>query len=329
MIDLGSIAYPIKFDPILKEKIWGGSALVGKLNKNSSKPNIGESWELSCVEGNVSVVSNGLLKGLNLNELILQFKSDLLGRKIFKRFGEDFPLLFKFIDAKENLSIQLHPNDELASKRHNSFGKTEMWYVLDAEKKSKLYAGLNKRINKAEYSDLFRRGELQDLIHIDTVKKGDSFFIEVGTIHAIGAGIVLAEIQQTSDVTYRLYDWDRQDSQGNSRELHNDLAIDAIDFNKVGSCKLDYEIKKNATNNIYDCKYFTTNKLFISKEIKRNYLNLDSFIVYMCVEGKGIVCVNDTNEIIRKGETILIPSCIKEVDLIPTYDFELLEVYVK
>ena len=323
------LEYPIRFTPLLKEKIWGGSALVSKFNKKSNNENIGESWEISGVEGNVSVVSNGELKGLKLDELIRQFRGDLVGEKIFECFGEKFPLLFKFIDAKENLSIQLHPNDELAAKRHNSFGKTEMWYVLNAEENSKLYAGLSKKLNKDEYLDCFQKGELLDVIHVEKVVKGDSFFIEVGTIHAIGAGIVLAEIQQTSDVTYRIYDWDRVDNEGNLRELHTDLALDAIDFNKVGSCKLHYENKKDGPNNIFDCRYFTTNKLLISKKIHRDYKELDSFVVYMCVVGKGQIIVDSKIEYIDQGDTVLIPASVKSVTIYSNCDFELIEVYIK
>ena len=322
------IEYPIKFTPILKEKIWGGDNLLRKFNKKSTKGNIGESWEISGADGNVSVVSNGELKGLKLNELIRRFKGDLVGEKIFERFGEKFPLLFKFIDAKENLSIQLHPNDKLAAKRHNSFGKTEMWYVLDAQENSKIYAGLSKKLSKEEYLDYFQKGELLDVIHKDKVDKGDSFFIEVGTIHAIGAGIVLAEIQQTSDVTYRIYDWDRVDDDGNSRKLHTDLALDAIDFNKVGSCKLQYENKKDVTNNIFDCSYFTTNKLRVSEKIHRDYKELDSFIVFMCIAGSGQIIVDGKIEFMDQGDTVLIPASIKGVTVYSNFDFELIEVYI-
>ncbi len=323
------LEYPIKFTPILKKKIWGGNALVGKFNKKSTKKNIGESWEISGVDEDVSVVSNGELRGVNLNELIREFKGDLVGEKVFDNFGDKFPLLFKFIDAKENLSIQLHPNDELAAKRHNSFGKTEMWYVMHSEENSELYAGLTKKLSKEEYLDYFHKGELLDIIHIDEVSRGDSYFIEVGTIHAIGAGIVLAEIQQTSDVTYRIYDWDRVDSNGNSRELHTDLAIDAIDLSKIGSCKLHYCNKINEVNNVLDCKYFTTNKLFVSDSIYRDYKELDSFIVYMCVSGRGQIVVGDKIEYLEQGNTVLIPAFVKSASICNLFNFELLEVYIK
>ncbi|MCH7524385.1 MAG: class I mannose-6-phosphate isomerase, partial [Bacteroidetes bacterium] len=223
--------YPLKFQPILKEKIWGGQKLKTLLNKQNDLPNIGESWEISDVDGDTSIVINGELKGKTLKELLELFKGDLIGEKNYKIFGNKFPLLIKFIDAKEDLSIQLHPNDELAAKRHNSFGKTEMWYVMQADVGSNLIIGFNKRITPETYLNYLEEKTLPKILNFDKVKEGDSYFIEVGRVHAIGAGVVLAEIQQTSDITYRVYDWDRVDDEGNSRDLHIDLAIDAIDIN--------------------------------------------------------------------------------------------------
>lgn len=322
------LIYPIKFIPILQQKIWGGTKLVSQFNKNTNLSDIGESWELSGVKNFVSKVSNGNLKEKTLTELIKKYKGDFVGDKIYKKFGNEFPLLFKFIDAADDLSIQLHPNDDLAKERHNSFGKTEMWYVLDADNEAKLYAGFNKKMNKEEYLKHFKKGEILDVIHIDEVKKSDAFFIEVGTIHAIGKGILIAEIQQTSDITYRIYDWDRVDSEGKGRELHTNLALEALDFDKVGSCKLRYKNEVNTANQIYSCKYFTTNKLNITKRIDKNISSIDSFIVYMCVEGKGIITVENNREKIQKGETILIPAKAREVTLQTDKNLELLEVYI-
>jgi len=322
------ILYPLKFTPILKQKIWGGNSLVEKFNKKSDLKDVGESWELSGVKGSESIIANGAYKGISIIDLLSKYKENLLGVKIYKEFGEEFPLLFKFIDASDDLSIQLHPNDELAKKRHNSFGKTEMWYVLDAEKESKLYAGLNRAIAREEYLDFFDKGKLLDIIYVDNVKKGDAFFIDVGTIHAIGEGIVLAEIQQTSDITYRIYDWDRVDKNGKGRELHTDLALDAIDFAKVGSCKLNFEKEIDKINNIFKCQYFTTNKLKISEKINRNFTSLDSFVVYMCVEGEGEIIVDDKIEDVNKGETVLIPASVNHVSIKNNENFELLEVFI-
>lgn len=294
------LIYPIKFIPILQQKIWGGNKLVTEFNKESDLSNIGESWELSGVENFVSIVANGNLAGKTLTELIETHKGDFVGEKVYKNFGNEFPLLFKFIDASDDLSIQLHPNDELAKIRHNSFGKTEMWYVLSADENARLYAGFSKKMDREIYLNHFNKGEVLDVIHVDEVKKGDVFFIEVGTIHAIGKGILIAEIQQTSNITYRIYDWDRVDAQGNGRELHTDLALDALDFSKIGTCKLTYEHQENTSNQIYSCQYFTTNKLNITQEINRNISNNDSFIVYMCVEGEGSVFVGGNNENLQK-----------------------------
>ena len=207
----------LKFDPILKDKIWGGEKLMNLLHKESERNDIGESWELSDVEGDTSIVSNGLLKGKDLKQLIQEFKSDLVGEKVYHHFGNKFPLLIKFIDAKEALSIQLHPHDDLAMKRHNSFGKTEMWYVMQADEKANLIVGFQKDVTKEEYLHHLKNKTLTSILNIDEVQKGDVYFIPTGRVHAIGAGVLLAEIQQTSDITYRVYDWDRQDDQGNYR----------------------------------------------------------------------------------------------------------------
>ncbi|MFY7670048.1 type I phosphomannose isomerase catalytic subunit [Tenacibaculum sp. MEBiC06402] len=321
--------YPLKFKAILKEKIWGGDVLVEKLNKESNSTKIGESWELSGVAGSISEVSNGKYKGASLNELLETYKGQFVGNSVYKVFKDEFPLLFKFIDARQNLSIQLHPNNELAAKRHNSFGKTEMWYVLEADERAKLYAGLTKQLTKEEYLEAFNEGELLNLIHVDEVQKGDAFFIEVGTIHAIGEGIVLAEIQQTSDVTYRIYDWDRLDTNGVCRELHTDLALDAIDFEKVGSCKLVFEEEVGAVNQVFSCQYFTTNKLKITEELERDLMNIDSFVVYMCVEGEGQMKIENNTENIKKGETLLIPAEAENILIRGINGLELLEVYIE
>ncbi len=324
-----NLKYPIKFHPILQEKIWGGTKLVSNFNKVSKSKKIGESWEISGVEGWVSEVSNGKLKGSSLTEMVKDYGQTLLGKEVYNNFGEEFPLLFKFIDASENLSIQLHPNDELAKLRHNSFGKTEMWYVLDANEDSKLYAGFNGEYNKDSYLKEFNEGHILNMIHEDTIEKGDSFFIEVGTIHAIGKGALIAEIQQTSNVTYRVYDWDRVDDQGNSRELHTELALEALDFSKIGSCKINYETKLNKSTNIFSCKYFTTNKIILNRDLEIDLSVRNSFVVYMCVDGEAEVSVNNNLEQLKKGETILIAACIDEINFSVRKEVSLLEIYIE
>ena len=320
--------YPIKFTPILKEKIWGGNKLKSLLNKETNRDDLGESWEISGVEGDISVVANGELKGFTLKDLLEEYKDRILGKKIYKEFDADFPLLIKFIDANTNLSVQLHPNDDLAKQRHNSFGKTEMWYIMQADKGAKINIGFKESISKDDYISRLEEGKIVDVLNFEEVKKGDSFFINTGKVHAIGAGVLLAEIQQTSDVTYRIYDWDRTDDEGNSRELHTALAIDAIDFEKKDDFKLIYNKETNKSSKVASCQYFTTNYLPVAGEVKKDYSALDSFVIYMCVSGNGKVAINGNSENISQGETLLIPSENTEVKL-SGENFELLEVYIK
>ncbi|MGY5846593.1 type I phosphomannose isomerase catalytic subunit [Salegentibacter sp. HM20] len=321
------INYPLKFEPILKEKIWGGSKLVDILNKKSDKKNLGESWEISGVADNISIVKNGKLTGNSLNQIIREYKSDFLGKKVFEDFGEEFPLLIKFIDAKTELSVQLHPNDQLARERHNSFGKTEMWYVMQADKGAELNLGFKQSISKQTYIDHLKNSTLIKLLNFEKVSEGDAFFINTGKVHAIGAGVLLAEIQQTSDVTYRIYDWDRVDSNGEERELHTDLAIDAIDFEKKSDYILNYEKVLNKPSNIAHCEYFTTNFLPVKGELTRDYSNIDSFVILMCVEGSAEVEVNKQVESIHQGETVLIPAINSNVKL-KANNAKLLEIYI-
>ena len=318
--------YPIKFHPILKEKIWGGEKLKTILKKKSELLNIGESWEISDVDGDTSIVSNGELKGSSLKHLLFTYQAKLIGEKNFEIFGEKFPLLIKFIDAREDLSIQLHPNDELAANRHNSFGKTEMWYVMQSDDDANLIVGFNQDVSPELYLKHLENKTLSKILNFDKVEEGDTYFIEVGRVHAIGAGVMLAEIQQTSDITYRVYDWDRKDDLGNERELHNDLAIDAIDFKMKDDFRISYLKEKNTSNKMVSCTYFTTNFLNITKTYQKEN-NYDSFIIYMCLEGDINIKIDDFSETITKGETILIPAAIKQFELVSN-NAKLLEVYV-
>lgn len=310
----------------MKDKIWGGQKLKTILNKESSLPNIGESWEISDVDGDTSIVCNGELKGQSLKELLNAYKSDLIGNKNYKVFQNKFPLLIKFIDAKEDLSIQLHPNDELAAKRHNSFGKTEMWYVFQADEDSNLIVGFNQDMTPEKYLEHLENKTLTKILNFDKVKTGDTYFIEVGRVHAIGAGVMVAEIQQTSDITYRVYDWDRVDDEGNERELHNDLAIDAIDFNMPDNFRISYARTPNQSNQMVSCPYFTTSYLVVNTLLRKEN-NHDSFLIYMCVDGQATIVANGFKERVKKGETILIPASIKEYE-INSDNATLLEVYV-
>ena len=323
--------YPLKFKPILKDKIWGGSKLKTVLNKDFSPlPNAGESWEISGVEGDISVVSNGNLAGNNLEELIEVYMGDLVGDKVYDQFGMEFPLLIKFIDANDVLSIQVHPDDELSKERHNAFGKTEMWYVIEADKGSELIVGFNQEVDKTKYVAKLEEGKLEEILNNEPVKKGSCFFIPAGRVHAIGKGILLAEIQQTSDVTYRMYDWNRTDDQGNPRELHTELAVDAIDYSYEKKYRTDYETEINETKELVRCPYFTTNTLEFDKQIEKDYSQLDSFVIYMCLDGDFTIESEDgITTKVTKGETVLIPAALESVILFPKGKTEVLEVYIK
>lgn len=320
------LLYPIKFNPILKEKIWGGQKLKQKLHKQSNLSNIGESWEISDVKDNVSIVSNGRLKGLSLKDLLKTYQSKLIGNKNYQVFGDTFPLLIKFIDANQDLSVQLHPNDKLAKERHNSFGKTEMWYVIQADENSKLIIDFNEKITPELYLKHLKEKTLPSILNYEKVSTGDTFFIEVGRVHAIGAGVMLAEIQQTSDITYRIYDWDRVGLDGKPRELHNNLALDAINFDMPRNFKINYDRKKNESNTMVACNYFTTNYLEVTTLIEKEN-HYDSFLIYLCVEGEAEIIVNDCSEKIKTGETVLLPAALKTFK-IKSINAKLLEVYV-
>nr|WP_319512230.1 type I phosphomannose isomerase catalytic subunit [uncultured Draconibacterium sp.] len=323
--------YPIKFKPIFHEKIWGGNRMKTILNKDfGDMPNCGESWELSGVNGNISVVSNGFLAGNDLNELIEIYMGDLVGDKVYEKFGVEFPLLIKFIDAQDDLSIQVHPNDKLSKERHNAYGKTEMWYVAGAEKGALINSGFNQEVNREKYLEYFNAGKLTDLLHYDEAQVGDVFFIPAGRVHAIGKGCLVAEIQQTSDVTYRIFDYNRKDDKGNERELHTDLALDAIDFSYSSRYKTDYKTEENKAVEIVSCPYFTTNIIEFNKEQDKDYNQLDSFVIYMTMEGDFEIVTEGGSETVAMGETVLLPASLESVQLKPKSEsVKILEVYIK
>ncbi|MDE5423745.1 class I mannose-6-phosphate isomerase [Ancylomarina sp. DW003] len=321
--------YPMKFSPIPKETIWGGNKLKTILSKDfPSNKKIGESWEISGVKNDISIVSNGHLKGESLNNLILNLGPRLLGEKVYQNFGQEFPLLIKFIDANDALSIQVHPDDTLAKKRHNSLGKTEMWYILDAEEDASLIVGFNQKVDQKLYQQKLKEGNLEEILNSEKVENGSCYFIPAGRVHAIGKGILLAEIQQTSDITYRMYDWNRVDKLGQSRELHTDLALDAIDYTHENQYATEYTSDINEPTNLATSNYFTTNRLIFDKEIKRDYTHLNSFVIYICLEGEFDIFYNDERTQVTKGESILIPSELKDLDLIPKAKADCLEVYI-
>jgi len=320
--------YPLKFNPVYSYRIWGGDKLKTVLNKKYDEDSIGESWEISDVAENETEVTEGSLKGKTLKQLIKRFKGEFVGENVYKNFGDDFPLLIKFIDAKTPLSIQVHPSNELAKERHNSFGKNEMWYVMQAEENAELIVGFNQKVEKESYVNHLNNATLNEILNNEKVKKGDTYYIPTGRVHAIGAGVLLAEIQQTSNITYRIYDYDRVDAiTGEKRELHTDLAIDAIDFNFYDNYKTSYNNKINSFNRLVHSPYFKTNVLTIKGILEKNYANLDSFVIYMCVEGDANIGSNNKIYNLKMGETLLIPACVKHVK-IEAARAVLLEVYL-
>jgi mannose-6-phosphate isomerase len=326
---MASPLYPLKFKTIFKDKIWGGDKIKTILGKDfGSLPNCGETWEISGVNGNVSIVAGGALAEKSLVELIQTYKGDLVGTKIYEKFGDEFPLLIKFIDANADLSIQVHPDDKLAKERHDSFGKTEMWYVFQADEGTSLISGFNQPLSKEEYLEKFNNGALSAILNRIEVNAGDVFFIPAGRVHTIGKGCLLAEIQQTSDITYRIYDFDRVDDHGNRRELHVEEALDAIDYKYYDEYKVTYKDQENRPVELVSCPYFTTQKIAASETIKRNYSQLDSFIIYICFDGALNLEYEGGTVEVKKGDAVLLPATIKNVTLNPRSSFKLLESYI-
>ncbi|MDR1272915.1 MAG: class I mannose-6-phosphate isomerase [Odoribacteraceae bacterium] len=322
--------YPFKFHPILKPTIWGGTRLAGKDGQPSGQGPIGESWEISAVEDHVSVVLNGPLAGNNLQELIEVYMGDLVGDAIYEKFGVEFPLLIKYIDACADLSIQVHPDDVTARLRHNAYGKTEMWYMVDADPGASLVLGFNKPTDKAEYLQRLGEGRLLDLLRVERAGAGDCFFIPAGLVHAIRAGCFIAEIQQTSDITYRIYDYDRVDAHGNPRELHTALAADVIDYRYHPAHKVNYTPRANQSTRLVACPYFTTSLLALDRELHRDYISIDSFVIYMCIEGAFTLVAEGCEPVsVARGETVLVPAVLKNLTLYPDEVTRLLEIFVE
>ena len=322
--------YPLKFETIFKDKLWGGEKIRTVLNKDfGDLPNCGETWEISGVKGNISVVANGALKGKDLRALLAEYKDQLVGESVYQQFGDEFPLLVKFIDANDDLSVQVHPDDALAKERHDSFGKTEMWYIFQADEGATLNSGFNRPLTKESYLQYFNDGKLMDVLNVDDVKANDVYFLPAGRVHYIGKGCLLAEIQQTSDVTYRIYDFDRTDASGQKRELHTEESLEAIDFSYHENYKTDYQDKENEVIELVSCEYFTTNKLHYDQKIVRDHSNLDSFVIYVCMEGALNMEYSDGVLQIEKGEAVLVPASISTLTLEPKGEFKVLESFVR
>ncbi len=304
--------YPMKFRPILNSMIWGGEKIIPFKGLECTQPKVGESWEISGVAGLESVVAEGELAGLTITELLKKYKNRLIGEANYKRFGNEFPLLIKFIDAQDDLSIQVHPNDSLALERHNSKGKTEMWYVVDAAPNAKLRSGFASEVTPAEYVASVENNSVTEVLKEYSVAPGDIFFLPAGRIHSIGAGCFIAEIQQTSNITYRIYDFNRTDAAGNPRELHTEQAKDAIDYSVESDYRTHYD--HQATNkvvSVVDCPYFKTSVINLRKPMRLDYSKLDSFVIYICTQGGA--CINGIS--LHQGETLLLPATTALVNI--------------
>ncbi len=321
--------YPLKFQPLYKYRMWGGSKLREVLQKDYEGENIGESWEISDVKGDETRVINGVLTGYTLRQLANEFGGDFLGHSVYEKFGEEFPLLIKFIDAKTPLSIQVHPHDHIAKERHNSFGKNEMWYVMAADDEAEIIVGFDTEVEKETYLQKLNEGKVLDIMNTEKTKAGDVFNIPTGRIHAIGAGVLLAEIQQTSDITYRIYDYNRVDkATGKTRDLHNDLAIDVIDFEVHDSYKTAYKKKENDRSKMVHTPYFKSNILPMTETKSMDYANLDSFVIHICTDGAYEITYEGVDYSVKKGESILLPASIKSIEISPNGNCEILEVHM-
>jgi len=321
--------YPLKFKTIFKDKIWGGQKIKTVLGKDFFPlPNCGETWEISGVQGNLSVVQGGALDGRDLASLLNEYHGDLVGKRVFEKYGETFPLLVKFIDANDDLSIQVHPDDKLAAERHESFGKTEMWYVFQADPDAKINVGFNRPLDKKQYIRYFEENLLLKVLNFVDAKKDDVFFIPAGRVHSIGKGCLLAEIQQSSDITYRIYDFDRVDDNGNSRELHTEQALDAFDFTWHEQYKTRYHDTVNKPVTLVECPYFTTNKLHCTEAIIRDHGQLDTFVIYVCMEGRLTMHYDGGTLEVNMGDSVLVPANMTKVRLEPHGHFKLLESYI-
>lgn len=314
------------FEPLLKQTLWGGDKIIPFKHLNDSLDHVGESWEISGVNGNETIVANGPQKGKSLNQLVREQKGLLVGQENYERFGDEFPLLIKFIDAQKDLSIQVHPNDEVAHRQGKPRGKTEMWYVLPSVPGAFLYNGLKQQITPEQYKAMVENDIITDALARYEVHEGDVFFIPAGRIHAIGAGSFVAEIQQTSDVTYRIYDFKRKDKNGNYRELHTKEAAESIDYNVLPDYRTAYEPKQNEGVQVVSCPYFTTAVYDLTEPMTLDYSELDSFVILIAVKGEGKLICEGEEMTFRMGDTVLLPATTKEVKVEGTVKF--LETYV-
>ncbi len=324
---LDTTLYPMKFLPLFKNKVWGGNRIKTLGFDYDPLPNCGELWVLSSVEGNESVIANGFLANNTVNEAIEIYMGELLGERNYDHFGPQFPLLIKLIDAADRLSIQVHPDDKLAFERGMDNGKTEMWYIIEADKGAEIVDGFAAKTTPEQYQQALADGTFEQLLHIEHPAAGDVLFIPAGRVHAIGKGILLAEIQQSSDCTYRIYDYNRPDTDGRLRELHTAEALAAIDFGPTKDGKTHYTARAGATTRLAQCPYFTTSVIPLQKPIRKSLAKLDSFVVYLCVEGIGAVKTLDQVVPVHAGECVLVPAVADDVELFCEGPAKFLEIY--
>lgn len=316
------------FNPIYKSTIWGGDSIVPYKHDTTRQTHIGESWEISGVAGSESVVADGPDAGMTLGKLVEKYGADLMGERNFAKFGTRFPLLIKFIDARADLSVQVHPDDTLAHKRGMDNGKTEMWYVVKADKGATLANGFKAPVDPRDYPELVESGKIEDVLNFVEIHPGDVFFIPAGRVHAIGAGSFVAEIQQTSDATYRIYDYRRKDKDGHERELHTELAVAAINFNDTDGSAVKYKPTPDIPVNLVKSPFFTTNLLQIDEDLLRDYSELDTFMVIIATEGEGEISCGDQTIILREGHTVLVPASATGIHIKPIGKLTLLETYI-
>jgi len=321
--------YPFRFTPVFKEKIWGGQKIKEMLKLNVGEiPNCGEVWLVSGVPDNPTVVSNGYLAGNELNELVEVFMGDLVGEKVYEQFGDIFPILIKIIDSNDWLSVQVHPDDALAAKRKIGKGKTEMWYILQADESGELISGFNRPMTEEIYVKHLNDKRIKDILNFEKVKKDDVFFIPAGKIHALGPGLLLAEIQQTSDTTYRVYDWDRIDHKGMSRELHTEEALQAIDYEYVSKHRTHFTPKQNGTATIINSEFFTTNIIDLKLPLRKDYSETDSFVILLCIEGRCELRWEGEPIEMNVSDAIIVPNILEKIELHPSTNCKLLEIYI-
>lgn len=316
----------IKFRPILKQVLWGGNKIIPFKQLDANMEQVGESWEVSGVKDNESIVANGQYEGMKLNDLVALLKGDLVGKENYERFGNEFPLLIKFIDASKQLSIQVHPNDEQAKAKGLKRGKTEMWYIMESAPDATLLSGLKRTITPEEYKAMVENETITDALCEYRVGEGDVFYLPAGRIHSIGAGTFLAEIQETSDVTYRIYDFKRKDKDGNYRQLHTEAAAECIDYSVENDYRTKYEARKNEGVELAQCAHFTTSVYDLNEPMLLDYSELDSFVVLIALSGECTLSTGDTETQLRAGETVLLPATTQTLNVSGTVKF--LETFV-